>query len=132
MIRWSVLAAVVGVVLTWLATARLGRQGSGRPPEVYWLLGLAALFPAWLIVFLGLIEPAIETLPETFVAVWWILSASTALLGVIVGDAVVRRFRESGRPYPRARYWLVGVVGFFPAWGIALLAFLKLVSAEGP
>lgn len=124
MIYWSIALGVAGVLATWLLMTRLGRKRPDRPPEVYWVLGLAALCPAWLIAVLGLLGHTKGRFPDMSVAAWWILSGAAALLGVIVTDALVRRLRESGEPYPPARYWVVGVGSFFPAWCIAMLGVL--------
>lgn len=124
MIYWSVAAGLVGVLGTWFGIVRLDRQESHRPPEVYWLLGMAALAPAWLIAFLGLLGRMTGRFPEMSIAVWWILSASAAMIGVILTDAMVRRLQESGKAHPGKRYWLVGTGTFFPAWCIALLGLL--------
>ncbi len=124
MIYWSVAAGLVGVLGTWFGIVRLDRQESHRPPEVYWLLGMAALAPAWLIAFLGLLGRMTGRFPEMFVAVWFILSASAAIAGVILADATVRGLQESGQPYPQAKYWLVGIGTFLPAWCIALLGLV--------
>ena len=66
------------------------------------------------------------------IAAWWIMSGAAAVLGVIVADALVRHLRESGQPYSRVRYWLVGVGTFFPAWCIGLLGLLQTSLGEGP
>ena len=124
MIYWSVVAALVGLLGTWFGMTHLNRPESHRPPEVYWVLGLAALCPAWLIAVLGLLGRTKGRFPDVSVAAWWILSGAAALLGVMVTDAMVRRLRESGEPYPPARYWVVGVGSFFPAWCIAMLGVL--------
>ena len=124
MIYWSVVAALVGVLGTWFGMVRLDRSESHRPPEVFWLLGMAAIFPAWLIAFLGLLGRMSGRFPEMSLAAWWILSAAAAIVGVILADAMVRRRRESGHPSPPVKYWLIGVGTFIPAWGLALLGLL--------
>ncbi|MFQ5932404.1 MAG: hypothetical protein ACE5MM_08350, partial [Nitrospiraceae bacterium] len=121
MIYWSVVAGLVGVLGTWFGTIRLERTESHRPPVVFWVLGMAAFAPGWLIAFLGLLGRMTGRFPDMSVAAWWIMSSAAALLGVFVADEMVRRFQESGEQHPRVRYWLVGVGTFFPAWGIALL-----------
>ena len=97
-----------------------------RPPEVYWLLGFAALLPAWLIAFLGLLGRLTGRFPEKPLEAWWILSASAAILGVILTDGVVQKWREATTASPTAKYWLLGIGAFVPAWGIALLGLLWL------
>ncbi len=128
MTKWSLLAAAFGILATALWTGHLARRKSGRSPMVYWLLGMAGLLPAWLLAFLRLIEGSAWMRPEKPLAVAWLLSSSSILLGVLVTDAVLRRLRESGRDLPPLRSWLLGVVALLPAWGIALLA---LTAREG-
>lgn len=132
MIYWSLIAGLVGVVATRLAVARLDRSASDRPAEVYWVLGMAALCPAWLIAVLGLLGRMKGRFPDISVVQWWILSGAAALLGVIVTDGLVRRLQDSGRRYPPARYWEVGVGAFFPAWCVALLGLLLTVPGDRP
>ncbi|MFQ5520027.1 MAG: hypothetical protein ACE5FK_01405 [Candidatus Methylomirabilia bacterium] len=132
MIHWSALAILLGVGGTWLGVKWLDRQQTPRPPEVDWLLGLLAFFPAWLIPFLSLLGRSVETLPEASVAVWAILSASAGLLGAIVTDAVVRHLRGSAEPERRMKYWAVGLAALVPAWGIALVGVLLTSGGEVP
>ena len=123
MLRWSLVAGLVGVLGMRVGLIRLERAGN-RPVEVYWLLGLAALLPAWVIAFLGLLGHAAGRFPERSFEAWWILSSSAAILGVILADAAVRRLRAADEAYRPTRYWLVGVMTFLPAWGIAVLGML--------
>jgi hypothetical protein len=111
----------LGVPVTWFMTAYLARRRPPSNPVVSWVLGLAALGPAWLTAFLGLLGPSPIGRPEAFLKVAFILSSSAALLGVILSDAAVRRLRASGREHRPATYWLLGVAGLFPTWAIALL-----------
>lgn len=55
MIKWSILAGFLGMFGMWLGTARLARQKPDQCPETYWLLGIGALLPAWLIAFWSLL-----------------------------------------------------------------------------
>jgi len=121
MITWSLLAGVVGLLGTWTLIAYRARRKPPSGPVFYWVLGLVALLPAWLIGFLGLLGPSPVGRPELSVEVPFILSSSTALLGVILTDAAVRRLRGSGREHRPVTYWLLGVAAFAPAWCIALL-----------
>lgn len=127
MIYWSIALGVAGVLATWWLMTRLGRKRPDRPPEVYWVLGIAAFSPAWLIAVLGLLGRMKGRFPDMSVAVWWLVSGAAALLGVIVTDGLLRRLHDSGRDYPPARYWEVGLGTFFPAWCVALLG-LALTS----
>lgn len=122
MIKWSVLAGVLGVLGTGVGTTYLSRGSVDRPPTPYWLLGIAALLPAWLIAFLDLLTRSSGPRPEKALIAAWILSSSLALLGVIVTDAVLMRLRESGRDHRPVACWLLGAVALIPAWGIALFA----------
>lgn len=121
MITWSILAGLLGVLGTGVGTALLASRRSDQRPEIHWLLGIAALFPAWLIAFLGLLGLSTGPRPEKALAMAWIVSSSVALLGVIVTDAVLRRLRASGRDHRPLIYWLLGVAALLPGWGIALL-----------
>lgn len=118
----SIVAALVGVLGTAVGAA--SRRGSDRSPYLYWVLGLVALFPAWLIAFLGVLGPSVVGRPESGVP--FISSSSAALLGAIVSDALVRRLRESGRPHGPATFWLLGMGALAPAWAIALLWLSRL------
>jgi hypothetical protein len=102
----------------------LARRKSTLRPEILWLLGIAALLPAWLIAFLGLI--GLSTSPGTGKAssLLWILSSAAAVLGVIFTDAALRRLREMGRAQRPSIPWFLGVVALLPGWGIALFGLL--------
>ena len=128
MIHWSVAVGLIGVLGTWivLRIRFCHAAAAPRPPEVYWLLGLAALLPAWLIAVLGLLGRLTGRFPEKPLEAWWILSSSAAILGVILTDGVVRKWREATNASPPARYWLLGMGAFAPAWGIAVLGLLWL------
>lgn len=128
MIRWSLIAGLIGVLATWFLTLRLERAGSRRQPELFWMLGLAALGPAWLIAVFGLLGRMSGRFPEMSMAAWWIVSSAAAVLGVIVTDGMVRRLRESDQPRLRARCWLAGIGAFFPAWCLALLGLLRSIA----
>lgn len=122
MLRGSVLAALLGVAVTAVVLARF--RGSDRNPYLYWVLGLVALLPAWLIAFLGVLGPIPVERPESGVPL--ISSSSTALVGAIVSDALARRLRDSARPHGALTYWLLGMGGLAPAWAIALLWLSRL------
>lgn len=118
MITWSVVAAALGICGTGAFVAdpnsRWPRQSAGR----CWFLGMAALFPAWLIAFLGVLAPAGGSMPR-FV----LISASSApLLGIIITDTVIRRVREASNVRRPVTYWFLGVAAMLPGWAIALLA----------
>jgi len=121
---WSVLIGVLGVFGTGALAAHLSRRTSQRDPVRYWVLGLFALLPAWLIAFVSLLGASTGRPSEGALHIFWILSSSAALLGVIVTDAAVRPVRKpGGAPRPMVA-WLLGVAAFFPAWGLALLGLV--------
>ncbi len=124
MIKWSVLAGVLGVLGTGVGTAYLSRQKSSRDRTIYWLLGIAAFLPAWLIAFLDLLARSSGPRPEKALIAVWIFSSSLALLGVIVTDAALKRLHESGRGHRPLTCWLLGVLALLPGWGIAFLGLL--------
>jgi hypothetical protein len=118
---WSVVLGVLGVCGSGVWILVYVRRGSAYEPQRAWLIGLAALFPAWLLAFLGLLEKASGlgsqvSLPHS--ALW---SSGAGVLGVVLTDAAVRRLPDSGRMHPLLP-WLLGVIGLVPAWGLALLA----------
>lgn len=120
MIIWSVLAGAFGICGTGVLVARAGTRSPQWSPERYWLMGMAALFPAWLIAFLGVLTLGTNVVPKGVV----IASSVAPLLGAIVTDTVVRRLRESGRERRPLAYWLVGVLAMLPGWGLSLLAMI--------
>ena len=131
MIKWSVVVAVLGVVGTAALVAHLSGRTSQRTPVWYWLLGLAGLLPAWLIAFVGLLGTApAEGRPELSASVSWILSSAAAILGLILTDAGLRRLSESGRDHHSVTFWLIGLLTFLPAWGIALLGLTASLMSK--
>ena len=124
MTEWSILTGLLGVLGTGLTTAYLSRWNSSRGGTIYWLLGIAALLPAWLIAFLDLLGRSSGPRPNKASIAAWILSSSVALLGVILTDGALRRLRESGRDHRPVTCWLLGVVALLPGWAIALLGLI--------
>lgn len=123
MITWSVVAAALGLCGTGALVADPSSPWRHYSPERCWLLGMAALFPAWLIAFLGLLAPSGGSIPKIVV----IGSSSAPLLGIIITDAVVRHLRHSSRNHSPITYWFLGVAAVLPGWGLALLA-LSLIG----
>lgn len=119
----SLLAAVVGGLATWRAIRTMASGPVEHDPHVYWALGLGALVPGWLIVFLALLGPTIRPQVDPVLEVSWVGSTATALAGVIATEARVRRAMES-EPSPSAgHYWRLGLLGLVPAWALALLGY---------
>lgn len=120
MVMVSVLAGIVGVLGSGLAAVLLPRWTRNPSPGKYWLFGLAALFPAWLISILSVLGELTDRGSETPLPPSVILSSSAALLGVIVTDWAVRRLNRNGSARSPKAYWLLGVIAFIPAWAIAV------------
>lgn len=119
----SLLVGVMGVVAARGGLGYLAARAGDRDPHVYWVLGLVAPVPAWLIVFWVLLGPSPEPRPELVSAASWILSTAAALLGAIVTAGLVQRVSESGEHAAPLVYWRLGLAGSLPAWGIALLGY---------
>jgi hypothetical protein len=120
----SLLLALAGVLATRAGTNRLA-GGSARDPHVYWALGLVALLPAWLVVFLALL-PVPGMRLQLISAVAWLLSAAAGLVGAIATEGRLRHLDESGlHPSPR-RLWRLGVMALAPSWAIALVGHILL------
>lgn len=126
MITWSVVAAALGICGTGAFVADPNSQWPRQSPERCWFLGMAALFPAWLIAFLGVLAPAGGSMPR-FVL---ISASSTPLLGIIITDMVIRRVREGNKVRRPVTYWFLGVAAILPGWGIALLALTLIGTTQ--
>ena len=123
MTKFSIILGVLGLFATAAGVPYLSRWGSNWGPRQHWLLGVMALFPAWLIAFLGLLPsyvgPEYDPLPRSA-----LLSSMVALLGVVFTDTAVRRLDKSGYSLSPFTYWLLGAAGLVPAWVIALWILL--------
>lgn len=108
-------AAVVPRIRTWMPIAG---------PKQSWLLGLGALFPAWLIAFLALLPHSIEQGPRVPLPRSVLLCSVAALFGVIITERTVRQLDKRGYSLSAFAYWLLGVAGLVPAWFIALWILL--------
>ncbi len=115
---WSILTGVAGVFATWAALACLEKE-----PRYYWFLGLAGFFPAWLIAFLGLLQPVTQGAADVPLPPRALFSSGAALLGVIVTDYLLRQLQKSGLGLRPVTYWIIGLVALLPAWCIALVSF---------
>jgi hypothetical protein len=82
---------------------------------------MAALVPAWLIAFLGGIEPPGGAPPNKPL---FILGSALPLFGAIVTDAVVRHLRHSGRDRRPVVYWLIGVAALLPGCVFNVIALM--------
>ena len=123
MTKFSIVLGVLGILGTGAVVLYLSRWVSNWGPRQHWLLGLMALFPAWLIVFLGLLPSSVgperNPLPRSA-----LLSSVVALLGVVFTDTLIRRLDKSGYFLSTFKYWLLGLAGLLPAWLITLWILL--------
>ena len=108
--------AAAGVLLSGLAVALFGKRlGS---PERHWLLGIAALAPAWfvsLLVFLTKLESA-----DKEVRVYLAGASAAALLGVIGTEYCVRYLQSRSWVRQRVMFWLLGIAALVPSWIVLL------------
>lgn len=121
LVSWSVALGVFGIFAAWGALVSLGRRGSDSKPQHCWLIGIAGLFPAWLIAFLALLQPATQGSAEVPLPPQALLSSGVGLGGVIVTDYLLRRAQKSGRALSPLASWGLGVVALIPACLIAWL-----------
>jgi surface polysaccharide O-acyltransferase-like enzyme len=123
MTKFSIVLGVLGLFATGVVLQYLSRQVSNWRPRHYWLLGLMALLPAWLIAFLGLLPSSVgperSPLPRSA-----LLCSVTALFGVIFTEMAVRQLDKRGYSFCSFIYWLLGVAGLVPAWVLALWILL--------
>ncbi len=91
------------------------RFGSG---EGYWLLGIAAIAPAWLVSLLGLLTGLAAA--EKSLRVYLVGASAAALLGVIATEYWVRRSRSNGHAWHPVRYWVLGIATLVPPWSVLL------------
>ncbi len=114
----SVLLAVVGILATGRSIDRLG--SSARDPHVWWGVGIAALLPAWLVLFVGLLPDSPGARQHSASAVAWLLSSASGLVGVIATEARLRRLEESGHHVSARRFWRLGLIALAPSWVVAV------------
>ncbi len=119
----SVIVGLVGILGTGAALFYRQGKASEWKPQHYWFLGLAGLFPAWLVAFLALLEPVAQQAAETPLPPKALLSSGAGLLGIIATDYLLRRLQKSGSALPSVTYWVLGVVALLPAWLIVSVSF---------
>ena len=112
---WSMIVAVVGIVASGAAVFSL----KDRPTRHYWLLGIAALFPAWLVAFLAVISPASQSPVDVPLPPRGLFSSSVGLIGIIATDYLLRQAQQAGRVFTPVVSWLIGLAALIPAWLIA-------------
>jgi surface polysaccharide O-acyltransferase-like enzyme len=120
MTRLSIVLGVLGLFATGAVVPYLNRWVSNWRPQHHWFLGLAALFPAWLIALLALLPDSIEPGQRAPLPRSVLLCSVTALFGVIFTEMAARQLDKRGYSLSPFSYWLLGVAGLVPAWVIAL------------
>src|SRR2546422_833563 len=124
----------------------LSRWGSNWEPRQHWLVGLIALFPAWLIAFLGLLPssggPEYDPLPRSA-----LLSSVVALIGfgldsyieVASGLVLIWRLRKHGfsndeeeEAAEKKAIFFVGATFFLLALYVTYESGKKLLFQEHP
>lgn len=124
MTKFSITLGVLGLFATGAVVPYLNRWVSNWRPQHHWFLGLAALFPAWLIAFFSLLPHSLVQGPRAPLPRSVLLCSVAALFGVIFTEVAVRQLDKSGYSLSPFTYWLFGVAGLVPAWLIALSVLL--------
>jgi hypothetical protein len=119
-IKLSIVLGVLGLFGTGAVVPYLRSWVSEWRPQHHWFLGLAALFPAWLIAFLALLPHSIEQGPRVPLPRSALLCSVTTLFGVIFTDIAVRQLDKRGYSLSSFTYWVLGAAGLVPAWFMAL------------
>lgn len=113
-VTFSIWAGVSGVLAGALAlTYFRGRLGS---PERYWLVGVAAVAPAWVIALTVLLGGLSGEDPDKTLKAFLAASSACALLGVIVTEFCARRLQLRSP----VLHWLLGAAALMPSWGLIL------------
>lgn len=118
MVTLSIWVGLFGVLAGALASACL-RDRLGKP-ERYWLVGLAAAAPAWIIALMVLLGGISGENPDKGMKALLALSTAGGLLGVIVTEFCVRWLKARPATAPAAVYWFLGTVALMPSWGFIL------------
>ena len=122
MIRWSILIGTLGILATAGVMTYLNKRKARPVVEYSWLLGLAALAPAWLVAVLSLLGNTAVEVIDTPLPRSVLITSAAALLGVIFTDFLNRRLLAGDNRPGSTTLWLLGVVAFVPSWIIALWA----------
>lgn len=124
MIRmWSLIVGLTGLFTTGAAVPFVARRSSEPKPQLYWFFGLAGLFPAWLMAFLGLLQPVAQQAADVPLPPLALFSSAAGLLGIIATDYWLRRSQNAGYTFAPVRYWTLGWLALLPAWFIAMIGY---------
>lgn len=121
----SLFLGFLGIVVTHVSVGHLARGESPPDAHAYWALGLVSLVPSWLVASFGLLGTTPGQRPEALGAAAWILSGAAGLAGAIFTEGRVREAETLGSPL---QSWRIGLLGFLPAWAIAVCTHLVRVA----
>jgi hypothetical protein len=110
----ALIFGVVGIIASSAAVFYLHQKGGDA--RQCWLVGLAGLFPAWLIAFLTVIQPASQSAVDVPLPPRALFSSAIGLIGIIVTDYLLRRAQQSGRELSPFAWWVIGWLALVPAW----------------
>ncbi len=110
----GVFGVLAGVLVSWRFRDRL------RKPERYWLVGLAATAPAWIIALTALLDGLSGDPPDKTLRAFLAASSAGGLLGVIATEFCVRWLKAQTTKAPALLYWFLGTVALVPSWGLIL------------
>ena len=122
MIYWSVGVAIAGVLGSWATLLYFHGRDNSPVMEHAWLVGLAALVPASLMVVLSLLGKTPADVVNTPLPRSVLVTSAAALLAVIFTDTLNRRLLTRFPKLGPFTSWFLGVVSLIPAWIIALWA----------
>ena len=114
----SIWVGLFGVLAGALGSAWL-RDRFGEP-ERYWLVGLAAAAPAWIIALTVLLGGLSGEDPDKGMKALLAAATASGLLGVIATEFCVRWLKARPATVPGAVYWFLGAAALLPSWGFML------------
>jgi hypothetical protein len=117
----SLIVGVLGIIASSAAVFYLNQKGGEA--RHYWFVGLAGLFPGWLIAFLTVIQPASQSAVDVPLPPRALFSSAIGLLGVIATDYLLRRAQRTGRELSPVTWWLLGWGALIPAWLLVTVRF---------
>jgi hypothetical protein len=117
----ALIVGVVGITASGAAVFYLFQKGGNM--RQYWLVGLAGLFPGWLIAFLTVIQPASQSAVDVPLPPRALFSSAIGLIGAIATDYLLRRAQQSGRELSPFTCWVIGWLALVPAWLIVSVRF---------
>jgi hypothetical protein len=124
----SILTGVAGVIGT-RAWIRRPTTTDGNNSYLFWSLGILAVLPAWLVLFVYLIPSGLGGRTHVSGAVLWLCSTTLGLTGAITSEARLRHYQRSPEGLSPGRAWSLGLWAMMPAWVAMLLGLVVAVLA---